>query len=66
MLELGKLVAVPSRRELGIGRLERWVEADEGRLARVFFYDHGRFELIAADAVIPAPAGVWQKDAPES
>lgn len=63
MLELGKLVAVPSRRELGVGRLERWVTTENGRLARVFFYDHGRFELIPEDAVIPAPGGVWHKDA---
>lgn len=66
-MQPGQLVVVPSRPALGVGRLERLLRADdqgpdeEPRLARVFFYDEGRFEVLERALVAPAPPGVWPR-----
>lgn len=57
----------PGRPALGLGRLERFLRAidqgadEEPRLARVFFYEPGRFEILERAEVRPAPPGVWPK-----
>lgn len=66
-LEVGKLVVSPAHRELGVGRLERFLRApgqpreEPARFARVFFYEPGRFEVLERTEVEPAPPGVWRK-----
>lgn len=62
-LEVGDLVVVPSRRALGVGRLERVLKNAEGdgSLARAFFYDDGSFHVVPLDEVLPCPPGVWDR-----
>ena len=61
--KIGELVVVPGQRALGVGRLERLVDDPAGGAprARIFFYDEGRFAVVALSEVIPAPPGVWDK-----
>jgi hypothetical protein len=60
----GDLVVVPSRRALGVGRLERVLDADDGARARVWFYDDGSFHVVPLGDVAPCPAGVWDRKEP--
>jgi hypothetical protein len=61
----GDLVVLPRERELGVGRLERCLEAEGRRYVRVLLYEDGALVVRPLEEVVPCPPGVWRDVAKE-